>query len=684
MVVSNIFRIFDYNKNLNMLNFKKKKKSKSVKETHSSYWLKGWENSGAVVDSMNVGDRKTHDLYKLASAKRAISNFVTIVTGQKIPVEFNVQGESYTDGKSVVIGTEVSNPEDFDVVVGLALHEGSHIKLTNFDTLKEILDHTDPSTIKKSVSLGVKGWAKIIKDLLNVVEDRRIDSFIFNQAPGYRNYYRAMYDRFFNSPIIDVGLISDSHREETLDSYMYRIINIHNKNTDLTALKGLQEIFNLINLKKIDRLKTTDMAYNVAKDIYDVILENIEIAQNQKSDKDKEQGEGEGDEQELTDEEFQDLLDSMDGEINPSGDPGEEGKGKPVKIKLTDKQKELLKKKIEKQKDFLDGKTTKSTLDSTSGSDLKEIDHSGSEMTHVAKDMENGYGSYKGINVIVVKKLTKSLMLSELFPIACKNYSGNLIPTYQREILEGFRIGKILGKKLQLRSESRTTVYNRQKIGKIDKRMISSLGFGNENVFEFSEIDQYKKANLHVSIDASGSMDGSKWSVTMTNVAALCKAVDMLSNLEIQVTFRTTNDEKPYVVLAYDSRVDKLIKVKQLFPSLDAYGYTPEGLCFEAIMKDFLPTDADTDSYFLNISDGEPYFYSHGFSYRGQRATKHTRSMVKKIELMGIKTLAYFISTRSSNMSSEFKQMYGKSAKNINVTNISQITKTMNELFMTK
>ena len=276
---------------------------------------------------MSASDRKTHDIHKLSSAKRAIANFVTIVTNQSIPVVFNVENESYTDGKSVVIGTEVSNPEDFDVVVGLALHEGSHIKLTNFDTLKQILDHTDPKTIARAVKLGVNGWAKIIKDLLNVVEDRRIDSFIFNQAPGYRNYYRAMYDRFFNSPTIDVGLISDAKRDETLDSYMFRIINIHNKNTDLTALKGLREIFNLINLKKIDRLKTTDMAYDVAKDIFDIILENIEFAKNQESDKEKGEGDGDGEERELTDEEFQDLLDSMDEEGN--GGSGGQGGGSP-------------------------------------------------------------------------------------------------------------------------------------------------------------------------------------------------------------------------------------------------------------------------------------------------------------------------------------------------------------------
>jgi nitric oxide reductase activation protein len=216
--------------------------------------------------------------------------------------------------------------------------------------------------------------------------------------------------------------------------------------------------------------------------------------------------------------------------------------------------------------------------------------------------------------------------------------------------------------------------------------MISSLGFGNENVFQYMETDSYKKANLHISIDASGSMGGSKWANTLTNVVALCKAVDMIQNLSIQVSFRTTHGNSPYVVMAYDSRIDKFSKVKQMFPALRAGGTTPEGLCFEAIMKNFLGSNNDMDSYFLNISDGEPYFEGGSFRYSGEPAFEHTRKMVKQIEGMGIKTLSYFVDewSNTTEPSRGFKKMYGKGAKKIDVTNVAQITKTINELFLTK
>jgi len=123
-----------------------------------------------------------------------------------------------------------------------------------------------------------------------------------------------------------------------------------------------------------------------------------------------------------------------------------------------------------------------------------------------------------------------------------------------------------------------------------------------------------------------------------------------------------------------------------MFGGLRANGTTPEGLCFEAIQKEFLPSNNDMDSYFLNISDGQPYFPGSGFYYGGDGAVKHTRKMVNMIEGMGIKTLSYFVSDGSYDNYGErdFKKMYGKGAKMIDVTSVSQISKTMNDLFLQK
>jgi hypothetical protein len=695
---------------------------------NSSYWLKDWEDDDIVVDTMNDVEKKSHDLYKLSSSKRAISNFVNIVTNDQISVKFSQRGDSYTDGKSVVIGSDIIEPKDFDIAVGLALHEGSHIKLSDFNLLSDIYNlvpqHIKDGAIKK----GITSPIKIVKDLWNVVEDRRIDKFVFDSAPGYREYYRKMYDKYFNDKLIDKGLLSDEYTDETVDSYMFRIINIHNKNTQLSALKGLREIYKVIGLGTISRLKTSKDSFEVALKVFQIIMSNLPTSEdgegdgngdNTQQNEESQGGQGGSNEpRDMTDEEFEDLSNSMNGSAPAGGsdEPSNGGSGMEVqnmpddmngtpsdsnskdtkssdKVKLTDRQKDLLKKKIQKQEKFMDGDVRKKKITKKDNQNLKAIDESGSEVTNVGSNLQNGWGKvYKGTQCIVVKKLTKSLLESEMFPMTHNNWwnqkeDGLIKRSFETEVLEGVRIGTILGKKLQVRGEDRNTVFNRQKHGRIDKRMISSLGFGNENVFSYIETDSYKKANLHVSIDASGSMGGEKWTSTLKNVVALCKAVDMIQNLSIQVTFRTTSNNNPYIVQAYNSNIDKFSKVKQMFPTLHPTGTTPEGLCFEAIMKNFLGSTNDMDSYFLNISDGEPYFGNSELYYSGDIAFDHTRKMVKQIEGMGIKTLSYYVEqwvNSGDEPSRGFKIMYGKSAKLIDITNVSQITKTINQLFLSK
>jgi hypothetical protein len=695
---------------------------------NSSYWLKDWEDDDIVVDTMNDVEKKSHDLYKLSSSKRAISNFVNIVTNDQISVKFSQRGDSYTDGKSVVIGSDIIEPKDFDIAVGLALHEGSHIKLSDFNLLSDIYNlvpqHIKDGAIKK----GIMNPIEVIKNIWNVVEDRRIDKFVFDSAPGYREYYRKMYDKYFNDKLIDKGLLSDEYTDETIDSYMFRIINIHNKNTRLSALKGLREIYKVIGLGTISRLKTSKDSFEVALKVFQIIMSNLLSSEdgegdgngdNNQQNEESQDGQGGSNEpRDMTDEEFEELSNSINGSA-PSGgsdEPSNGGSGMDVdnmpndmdgtpsdstsndskssdKVKLTDKQKDLLKKKIQKQEKFMDGDVRKKKITKKDNQNLKAIDESGSEVTNVGSNLQNGWGRvYKGTQCIVVKKLTKSLLESEMFPMTHNNWwnqkeDGLIKRSFETEVLEGVRIGTILGKKLQVRGEDRNTVFNRQKHGRIDKRMISSLGFGNENVFSYIETDSYKKANLHVSIDASGSMGGEKWTSTLKNVVALCKAVDMIQNLSIQVTFRTTSNNNPYIVQAYNSNIDKFSKVKQMFPTLHPTGTTPEGLCFEAIMKNFLGSTNDMDSYFLNISDGEPYFGNSELYYSGDIAFDHTRKMVKQIEGMGIKTLSYYVEqwvNSGDEPSRGFKIMYGKSAKLIDITNVSQITKTINQLFLSK
>ena len=132
---------------------------------------------------------------------------------------------------------------------------------------------------------------------------------------------------------------------------------------------------------------------------------------------------------------------------------------------------------------------------------------------------------------------------------------------------EGLRLGTVLGRKLKVRSEEKSTKYTRKNGGKIDKRLISELGFENSNVFEQTFVDRYNKAYLHISIDASSSMSGNKWIKMCENKILkvdpqlsdfLCESYLIgLRDMEIH---KTLVDKQRLIILENDGRVDAKIK----------------------------------------------------------------------------------------------------------------------------
>jgi len=199
----------------------------------SDYWI------GNLTGSSDMWWReeetkKGRDLVQLASYRSAIANYVNIVTGRTdIPVTYNSSDESYTDGKKVYLSGNM-NTKNFDPNVGLALHEGSHIVHSDFDIIRDLYNIVE----KRYGSENNAQITSKIKNLLNYIEDRRIDFQVFTSAPGYQNYYHAMYDKYFHFKVIDKALTSAEHREAVWESYEFRIMNFTNKNTDLDANIG--------------------------------------------------------------------------------------------------------------------------------------------------------------------------------------------------------------------------------------------------------------------------------------------------------------------------------------------------------------------------------------------------------------------------------------------------------------
>ena len=340
-----------------------------LKDLHSSFWMDddGLDDDDFLVDNSHQerkGGLNYGDLIKLTSRRRAIANFVNILTGQSIPVEFSSRGgENYTDGKKVVISADAKN-ETFDADVGLALHEASHILLSDFEVIQRIIG--DPTSMRSDDRFPIlredfvakneaekkldkfvwdilknedikkqlndngqikfqKQMVLFAKDMWNWVEDRRIDHYVFSNAPGYREYYMSLYGQYFRTKEIGKALQSDEYRDENLDSYTMRVVNLLNDDRDLDALNGLRDIIKVLDLNNITRLKNSYDALSVAVDISEIIFNNIDWNQQMEETKNGESSEGNS-ETNFNNDDFNDPPESKESKSDSDGNSDENQK----------------------------------------------------------------------------------------------------------------------------------------------------------------------------------------------------------------------------------------------------------------------------------------------------------------------------------------------------------------------
>jgi len=310
------------------------------------------------------------------------------------------RGDSYTDGKTVTISSNI-NEKNFDHVVGLALHEGSHIAYSDFEVFKDVRNSTH-----------IRSWdvtperMEFYRGMINYIEDRRVDTLVFKSSPGYKGYYHTLYSKYFNHKKIGKGLKSKMYREVDFESYMFRIVNFTNSDTDLNALPRLRDIYRLIDMKNILRLKSTDDVIDVAKSVCDVVFklvgENPGAGKQNGKGKEDSNGEeengsspsggGDGTEIDTGDTE----MTPMDGELTE----GEE---------ISDSMKKSIKKIFENTKELLDGKTKKTKMGKKDKQIVEALGNSNSEL------VETGGGSMGKTKTVVVPDLTQELCDSDAF-----------------------------------------------------------------------------------------------------------------------------------------------------------------------------------------------------------------------------------------------------------------------------
>ena len=651
-------------------------KAKVDKNNQASWsWSKGILNFDGTGKLMSDLDK--------AQFLKGVKNFVKILTNKNIPVKYSTSDESFTDGKEITLSGLVKE-ENLDSTVGLALHEASHIELSDFTMIKNLLEYPE-----RLLSSDLKQYNFIIKDLFNWVEDRRIDDWVYTTAPGYRPYYSALYDRYFNSPETTKLIIERTKEgpKKTAQDYFFYIFNSLNDEVKGDELPDLGLILgSVLNLSDVKRMTSSNHTLKVAEDIFRIILKHVP-----KQDMDK----------------F-----NQESKDSAQGKGGKGGGGKGTPMTSDELQKELekalkngdlekaIKAALDKQRKFGAGQLDKEKVSDTDARRIQVLANcdTNTETVKLGDNTDstppinalgagaNWHGKSRGRGeweVVTVNKIDFEAIETEAFGIFRSNEH------HAHEVNEGIILGRMLANKLKQRIEEKETKNPRLKSGKIDKRLLHTCGFNNEAIFYNINIDKYEQLNIHISLDLSGSMSGRKWSNTLISTVSLLSACAKIKNIRTQLSLRYSGSlgassarEQAFVIQFYDSKFDKESKIKWL-KHVTPSGCTPEGLCYEALMKKILSPIMNRRTIFINYSDGQPFMGSMDTD----AGVQITKQAIRKMRAAGVQILSFFITDgghEGYGAKDQFQEMYGKDATTISVTSLIPLAKELNSKFLSK
>ena len=703
------------------------KKSTQAKNAGIKFWMDDWSYRRLYNSKPEDSLEQILSLY---SIKKTISNFVQITSNTPVHVIYKGSQSSVDKYKSITISSDL---KDFDSVVGLSLHESSHLSFSILDLYETLYQYVEYSFAKKYIVVNSnteiddllrRYWAILKNDwnqgmqlfmdwknIINWLEDRRIDYLQSQRFPGYTQYYEKLYSNYFYHSDITTGLRSKLYRTPTFDSYMFRLLNSINEGSDDTALPNLEKMIEKISMTNINNCKnnidTAVLALKVFEMIYKECKSNIDpktgkpktdrkaseenqsssSSQSQQSeeneDSEKNDSNANSNENESENDESEESETSNSGE-NEDTEDDEDFKDENFENEEQEYEKidrETIEELMGKIEDLLNQNddALKTPLNVDAGEKMKLLETGEMKIEKPSEIKVNAH-------VISITGITENI--TKIFPKLFYRDS-----TLERFVITGINQGVVLGKKLQIMNDTKVISTLRKYSGKIDQRLLPEIGFGNDKIFSHTSKTEFNKLYVHLTLDASGSMRGIEWNMTMQMAAALVTALTFVEGARCVVSTRATynmiNGENPYNMVIYDSRKNRIDWLRKWWHTIYATGNTPEGFVFDALLPKILADANGTDAFFINLSDGSPSCSAvdwsqprGGIDYEGDDAIEHTRLIVEKMVKNNITVISYFVSDKQQNFHYTFDRMYGKYAHYINVIDMNKLAATLNKRFI--
>jgi hypothetical protein len=557
----------------------------------------------------------------LAQIQRGITNFVKILTGKDIPVQYATSGDSMTDGEIVYIASNIKE-DNIDYTVGLALHEASHVLLTDFEYLNK-----EKGTILKRVYGVPEEDHNNVFTLVNFIEDKRIDDFVYRSAPGYQFYYEELYRKSFYNKIVDDNLQTDNFITPTWDAYFFRIINIFNRNSDLTKLPGLKEVYELIDIKNINRLQSTRDSVEVAVGIYNIIKQYL-IEENEEG----------------------------GGENNPNNT-----------------QEDRIQNQVDKQKNFIDANYRKKRVHKQVKETINKLSESNTKFSHCDINQNtsipiivthNWQGYFVSPFSTQEEWVEKGIALGKklLSKLKVRN-------SIRKDIFENQKKGKLDPKKLF------SATFNENIFYKIEKESY-------KNTFIHISLDlsgSMRGDKLNKTIQTAVAIAYAACNLNNFDVEISLRGT---VNPNKPQSTHASGNQVPLLAYAFNSKTHSCKELYK-FKNLTICGMTPEGICLDEVRKNLPKASYNKEVYLLNISDGLPNISNAKYNF--STAINHATSVVREYKKDNIGVLSYYIHDtwdQTQNAENTFKKIYGNTAKYIDVNNVSLVADTINNLLL--
>lgn len=532
------------------------------------------------------------------------------ISAMDTPFKVNVKlsdTRSCTEAKNVYVATEyfdsekLSAGEKLDIFLGLTAHEGSHLLYTQFDQMGK-----------------AAGVHPLCGNLLNIIEDERIERLLGEEKPGLANYLKAVKEYYF-------GKYASRH-EGSEDGGLNRLERIVNCILGIVRYPRLLKESEMVEfgslLLQVEDILTpypdsTVAAEQAAEKIFALIQE--EYKKDGKSSSEKRMSGKKPDKRNSLDDPGKgtgsdgcDTRDEVKNKKRINSDSGKEGEPSPAESAMRSMEKDL--------------RAIASSLEDVAGGPVQpDIDGCGSLKTSdKAEAIKEDHGLLADICEGIVEIGHSKDVIFRKAPEDTERYMRSLdkvrqyIPAIRRVVKGhckeykythmGMRSGILDTSKLAEAVQGVPTVYIRQGAVQSDRTCVCIL------------VDESG------SMIREGRMDAARQTAVLLN-----EALSGIPNIELFMYGHSADEETQGHT---DLRIyrEKDYSPKHTLGSLEARDNNRDGI---AILETAMRVRKQTDEEVLMfvLSDGAPAAQN----YIGREAIAHTKACVQKAEGMGFR-----------------------------------------------